>query len=218
MRSILYRVFILSFVIFNFSCAYAQSSKSSIEEKIKQRAAQKVGLLGEYISTIADKEENNLQTRLRFCEKALSLFIEKGNSYEENGILRKGVTMETTSVSRKDSKGNYVKNRSLIKNYFNGLANLRYASVKIETTEVADIKVSNLNHVADDVWVCTCVIEQAFKGYNGEGRLIYVDVTKKAVKCYVIRQELEVIEEDGSRYEYMVLLGDVTAIETVKSK
>lgn len=187
------------------------AQNSTIEEKIKLRAAQKVGLLGEYISSIADKTQGDLQSRLHFCDKALSLFIGKGGPYEEDGVERKGVVMEVTSVNRKTV------NRRLMKNYFNGLANLRYDAVSIETTDVADIKVSNLHRVADNLFVCTCFFEQAFTGYK-DGRPVYKDITRKAVKCYVIQEEIEVIEEGGDKYEYLVLLGDVRAIDTIRVK
>ncbi len=212
----------IGFIVLTILFAIANTvdaQNSAIEEKIKSRAAHKVGLLGEYIGTIADKSQGDLRTRLHFCDKALSLFIGKGGPYEEDGVERKGVVMEVTSVNRKNADGSPYVNRRLMKNYFNGLANLRYDAVSIETTDVADIKVSNLHRVADNLFVCTCFFEQAFTGYK-DGRPVYKDITRKAVKCYVIQDEIEpeLIEEGGDRYEYLVLLGDVRAIDTVRVK
>jgi len=62
------------------------AQRNATEKEIQDRAKQKVGLLCEYISTIADKEQGTLQERLSFSQKALSLFIGKGNSYDENGF------------------------------------------------------------------------------------------------------------------------------------
>ena len=186
-------------------------AQGSIEKEMADRAAQEVALFGEYLKDIARKHDEDgkvveLSERLYYCGKALKLFIGEGNSYFENGIERAGVTMETTSVNR--SK----KTTKLMKNYLNGLANLKYSEVSINTTDIANIKVSNLQQVGENTFVCTCSIYQTFVGYR-EGRPIYKDITKKNIKCYIIREEI--IRDGGDRaYEYIVLLGDVTASET----
>lgn len=61
------------------------------------------------------------------------------------------------------------------------------------------------------MYVCTCYFEQVFVGYR-DGRAIYKDITRKKVKCYIEIQDVE----DGPQ-EYVVLLGDVQAIDTKRS-
>lgn len=193
------------------ACFSLAGSAQDIEKEMADRAAQKVALFGEYIKDIARKHDESgkvveLQERLYYCGKALNLFIGKGDSYYENGIERAGVTMETTSVNRSS------KSRRLLKNYLNGLANLRYSEVSIETTDVANIKVSNLQQIGENTFVCTCSIYQTFVGYR-DGRPVYKDITRKNIKCYIIREEI--VKDGGDRgYEFIVLLGDVTASET----
>lgn len=96
-----------------------------------------------------------------------------------------------------------------MKKYFQNLIDLKYNDVQITSTDVADIKVSQLQRIGENLYVCTCYFEQAFIGYM-DGRLVYKDITRKHVKCYVYAEETE------SGTEFMVLLGDVTADQTRK--
>lgn len=192
----------------------------SQEDEIKDRAKQKVGLLCEYITSIANKKEE-LQRRLHYCKQALSLFIGKGDSYEENGVLRKGVLIGISSLNRKNADGTPQVNYKLMKLYLNGLANMRYARVDIRHTDIADFKISDLRkHPTEpNMFTCTVDIEQYFEGYNGDGQLLYYDKVIKRVKCYVIREVVDGgITTDEVNYEYLVLLGDVDNIETTKER
>ena len=135
--------------------------------------------------------------------KALNLFIGKGFSYEENGVTKEGVMMQVTSKNRKSVSTPFI--RDYFKNLVTGLRS--YTDVKIEATEIADIKVSELRQIGPNLWVCTCQYDQAFEGVR-DGRLIYRDITTKRIKCYVVAEDTE----DG--WEFIILLGDVYAIET----
>ena len=112
-----YRIVLLLITSFYFSGMASAQKDAKAEEEIKDRAKLKVGLLCEYISTIADKVTDTRENRLHFSYKALSLFIGKGNSYEENGRTKKGVVMAVTSVSRKNPDGTPYVSRPLMKNY-----------------------------------------------------------------------------------------------------
>ena len=195
--------FILAIIaLLTVTISYAQSD---VQEVLKRRAAEKVGQLCDYIEFLANPQ-NEYKTRIYYKTKALNLFINKGEEYEEDGIYKKGVIMEVTSIWRKKPS------QRLMKDYFTGLMNMRYSKVTIESTEVSNIEVSRLQQIDDDTYVCTCYFEQAFCGYR-EGIPVYKDITRKKVKCYVVR---EVILDDkgGEQHEYMVMLGDVTALET----
>lgn len=170
------------------------------DELIKRRAAQKVAQMNDYISFMASKKKS-LQNRKYYSTKALKLFIGGGNSYEENGVKKQGVMMEITSINRKKTT------HKLIRDYFASLVSLSYTDVKIESTEIANIKVSNLQRIDERLYVCTCQYDQAFIGYR-DGRPTYKDITTKRVKCYV---KVEGTEEGT---EYIILLGDVTALST----
>ena len=199
MRYILKKMTMLFLVMMMINLAFAQSSTT---EQIQRRAAEKVGQMNDYIAFMANKNKK-LNTRIYYKKKALNLFVGCGESYEEDGIKKEGVQMEVTSINRKG------KSRRLMKNYFQSLIDLGYNQVSITSTDIANIKVSQLQKIGENRYVCTCYFEQAFVGYR-DGRPVYRDITHKHVKCYVYAEETE----NGT--EYMVLLGDVTADETRK--
>lgn len=172
------------------------------EEMIKRRAAEKVGQMNDYISFMANKKKPE-ESRLYYRTKALNLFIGKGFRYEENGVTKEGVMMQVTSKKRKSVSTPFI--RDYFQNLVTGLRS--YTDVKIEATEIADIKVSELRQIDTNLWVCTCQYDQAFEGVR-DGRLIYRDITTKRIKCYVVAEDTE----DG--WEFIILLGDVYAIET----
>ena len=185
--------------LFTFT-AFAQVEGQ--EEMIKRRAAEKVAQMNDYISFMASKKKS-VENRLYYKEKALNLFIGKGYKYEENGIDKEGVMMEVTSKTRRTVS------HPLMRDYFHNLVYRlgAYTDVKITATEIADIKVSELRQVDTNLWVCTCQYDQAFEGMR-DGRPVYRDITTKRIKCYVVAEDTE----DG--WEFIILLGDVYAIDT----
>lgn len=200
--------FILAIIIlFASTVSYAQSSKSDL---IARRAQQKVKQMTDYVAYMANKEKP-IEDRKEYRIAALNLFIGHGEPYIVNGDSREGVYMQITSKYRKKPT------QRLMKDYFTGLINMRYSKVVIESSDIADIKVSELKKVADHEYECTCTFVQAFCGYR-DGRPVYKDITKKRVTCRIIEEETVKISDTGAietEYEYVVLLGDVEALETI---
>jgi len=194
--------FIIAIIaLFTFT-SISSAQITNQDEMIKRRAAEKVAQMNDYISFMASKKKA-YKNRKYYSEKALNLFIGRGYDYEENGINKKGVMMEITSI-RKTSVSH-----KLVRDYFNNLINLNYSDVKITSTEIANIKVSNLQQISEDTYVCTCQYDQAFVGYR-DGRPLYKDITTKRIKCYIKAEDTE----DGT--EYIIMLGDITALQTKK--
>ena len=161
--------------------------------------------MNDYVSFMADKSKSQ-DTRYYYRKKALPLFIGEGYEYEENGITKQGVMMQTTSVNRPG-----VVTNTLLRDYFSRLVNLRYSKVNITSTEIAEMKVSDLKKVDSSdnktLYMCTCQYVQYFRGEYGDG-YVYADKTTKRIACYVEVEETE----DGQ--EFMIKLGDVEAIST----
>lgn len=201
MKTILRRILVLQFAFLLFLPIMGQNT---VDEQIKRTAAQRVAQMNDYISFMADKS-NDLETRQYYKKQALNLFAGRGYNYEENGVNKEGVRMEITSVNNTRPRS------KLMRVYFNGLINLTYQKVSIQSTELASIKVSNLQKVDNNMYVCTCYFDQVFVGYM-DGRPVYKDITRKKVKCYIEVQDVE-----GGPQEYVVLLGDVQAIDTKRS-
>lgn len=196
----LYRI-VLVFVFSAFaSISFAQQD---IEEMIHIRVSEKVAQLLDDIEIIANPE-NSKDVRTRFKGKAVRLFIANCEPYEEEGIQKKGVEMEITSIYSTKPR------RRLMKDYFTGLMNLRYSKVEIKSSKIHDIQVSELRQIDENTFVCTAVFVQVFVGFK-DGKPVYTDRTKKSVKCYVYREDTM----DG--YEYIVKLGDTKALETKRS-
>lgn len=201
MKSFLRRIVVLQFAFLFFLPIMGQNA---VDEQIKRTAAQRVAQMNDYISFMADKS-NDMETRQYYKKQALNLFAGRGYNYEENGVNKEGVRMEITSVNNTHPRS------KLMRVYFNGLMNLTYQKVSIQSTELASIKVSNLQKVDNNMYVCTCYFDQVFVGYR-DGRPVYKDITRKKVKCYIEVQDVE-----GGPQEYVVLLGDVQAIDTKRS-
>lgn len=204
MKTIIKAFVTLMLICFVSVSSLAQSQEfaagTNADEMLKNRVAEKVALMNSYIKYMADKK-NNYKTRQYYSKKALALFIGKGYSYTMDGVSHEGVMMQTTSTN------NNKVTSSLMRDYFQHLIDLRYTDVKITSTSVADMKVSDLKKIAPNKYVCTCQYVQYFYGYR-DGRLVYRDRTTKRIECLIESEDTE----DGR--EYIVQLGDVEALHT----
>ena len=200
--------FTLASIVILMSSISASAQDYNEEKLFQQRAKERVKLMNAYVSFMADKS-NSQETRYYYRKKALPLFIGKGYEYEENGVTKQGVMMQTTSVNRPG-----VVTNTLLRDYFSRLVNLRYSKVNITSTEIAGMKVSDLKKVDSSnnktLYMCTFQYVQYFRGEYGDG-YVYADKTTKRIVCYVEVEETE----DGQ--EFMIKLGDVEAISTERS-
>ena len=200
--------YILTFaIIISATLAYAQPNN---ENAMTIRAVQKVKQLADYITYMADKEKP-IEDRKEYRQAALNLFIGQGKSFIVNGAPREGVYMLITSKHRKKPA------QRLMKDYFTGLINIRYSKVVIESSEIADIKVSELKKVADHEYECTCTISSAFCGFH-DGKPIYKKLPHKRVTCRIFEEGTVKVADSSdieTGYEYVVLLGDVEALEAI---
>ena len=188
-------------VIFALSIAiviYAQEDK----ETILPHKPRITGQLNDYISFMGNKSKPE-ENRFYYMNKALKLFIGNGDSYEENGVEKNGVFIHIKSKVGKELRSVPVKTffQSLIKGGRN------YSDIRIESIELVNIKVSDLQKRNNDLWVCDCQMEQAFEGV-WDGRLLFRDITAKKIKCYLTKEDLE------DALECIIKLGDIYAIET----
>jgi len=205
MRTNCFKLAIATMLALVATVTYAQPK----QDLIALRAQQKVKQMTNYIEYMASKEES-YEDRMEYRTLALNLFIGHGEPYTLNDATRRGVYMQITSKLRKKPR------ERLMKDYFTGLINMRYSKVTIESTDIKDIKVSDLKKVGEHEYECTCTFVQAFCGYR-DGRPVYKDITKKRVTCHVLEEETVTVTETGdikTEYEYIVLLGDVEALET----
>ena len=109
-------IFILRASLFMASNVCAQTYAQ--EELAKQRAAERVAQMNDYVSFMASKEKN-LNYRRYYKNKALNLFIGKGYDYNRDGYPCKGVIMEVSSTRRRTVS------KPLIRDYFDNLTKLQ---------------------------------------------------------------------------------------------
>ena len=179
-----------------------------LSSNAKTRIQQKVGQLTDYISYMADRN-NQLTTREYYKKEALMLFCGEGERFQEpddygNLYWRDPVVMETTS---KRYPNNPPK-RQEMKGYFTNLCRMQaYSEIIIESTQWYDMKVSELKPYSEGKYECTVEFVQWFTGKKDD-KIRYSDATRKKVKVY-----LNVINTPEG-YELMILLGDVYAMET----
>lgn len=126
--------------------AYSQDFNS--DEMIIKSAADKTAQINDYISVMASKKKST-EIRKYYKTKALRLFLGDGYHYVEDGKEREGVLIEITSSLRKHVS------QTLTRIYFDELIRLRFTNIIITSTEVANIKVSNLYQIDDSLYACT---------------------------------------------------------------
>lgn len=204
----------LLFVMFCVSNNVAAQSPQDMKVLI-ERAKEKVKQLNDYVSFMANPQKDS-KTRYFYKDQAQKLFINDCNKFKEiveykdgskKEVWRDGVTMEVASLRNRTPRP------KPMKEYFRGLITMTYKSVTIETTDIADMRVSKLQPYDKDengkmMYICSVYFDQAFVGRRGDGG-VYKDITHKWVVCYVQVDEV-LDEETGDTYpEYMVKLGDV---------
>ena len=200
--------YIIAFVVSFFAIlTYAQSN---INDLIVGHVQQRVKQVNDYIAYMADNGRP-IEDRKEYRNLALNLFIGHGEPYIVNGASREGVYMRITSKYRKRPI------QRLMKDYFNGLINGRYSKVAIQSIDISYVKVSELKRVSEHEYECTCTFTQAFCGYRDE-RPVYKDITKKRVTCRITEEEIVKVSTSGdveTVCQYLVLFGDVEALETI---
>ena len=208
---------LLATLFLSSSTLYAQ--KFTLGEQdikvLKERAAEKVGMMNKYIAFMADPK-NDSDTRFYYKEEAQKLFVNDCNPFTEivefedgsrETIRRESVTMQVASLRNKTPR------TKPMKEYFRGLIKMNYKSVKMESTDIADMRVSKLQPYGKDadgkqLYVCSVFFDQVFVGVTPEGRKSQ-DITHKWVVCYVQVDEIYDPETGDTYQEYMVRLGDV---------
>lgn len=119
-------------IIFSNSSSYCFAQNTNESEVVTQLCKEKVKQLNDYMSMMAS-EKKSIEIRKHYKNKALSLFIGKGNSFEENGVVKEGVFVEIfyTSRNRKTTK--------LVRNFFDQITVRAYTNVRIISAEVAKV-------------------------------------------------------------------------------
>lgn len=197
---------IVSIVFALFTNVILVNAQQRVDSLVIERTIQKIGLFQEYLNTISDVRENHAY-RLHFAKKALSLFIGKGDSYQENGVTRNGVVIEVSSTTRKNADGSPYVTRRLMKNYLNGLANLKYKPIHITGCVIGYVDKSSLHKLPDSSCIVGDVIYNTKLEFTSDGYRCY-DISPRKVRCEVVEQ-VDDIKNGGVMYEETIPLYDI---------
>lgn len=180
----------------------AASLDSLTEATMKKRAKEKVGQFCNYVSFIASKKRSRT-TRLYYVEQAYKLFLNHGRAlFDEDNpkeMIRDSVIMQVTSIKSAKPRNIY------LRAYLPRMADLKYPNVSVTSTDVAEMKVSNLQKLGDGLYTCTVYFYQYFVGATRDNHVLYRDKTNKRVQVFIAEDRTE----DGT--EYIVMLGDIFA-------
>ena len=158
----------------------AKEPKLPDEEIITPHVYSKVKQMCDYIDFLAHPQ-NSREVKAKYMVKDLRLSLADGESYEEDGIQKRGVEIEITSPNR-------AKRRCLMKDYLFGLMHMRYTMVVIQASDIYDIQVSDLRAIDENTYACTATFVQEFTGFK-DGEPIYSKKEKKNIKCKVFKEE-----------------------------
>lgn len=170
-------------------------------EEMVTRGKQYVYSLNKNIAYMANKN-NSLADREFTRTSALAMFIGDGYGYEWNGRVSDGVITETTSVR------NPTPRRQLTHKYYSRLINMNYPQIEINSTQLHQMKASDLKKVGEGKYEVSICYEQEFRATSDGGWQLYGDRTTKKVKVLIeVREGV-----DGKRL--IIRLGDTMALET----
>lgn len=206
--------FVLAFyAITNVKAQNYNDLDERTQKLIALRAQEEVGQFTQYLQDIANKKLP-ITDRYKYKDIALTLFVGGGKDYYEDildidgnkidQVRKPAVTMEVTSLRRN------TKTKRQMAKYLQGLADIKYREVTIQTTEWHDMRVSEIRKTAEGKYECVVYFEQVFISKGPDNTPGYIDRTKKRVTCYI-----DVVRTDDG-LEILVQLGDVEATETTR--
>lgn len=184
---------------------------------VKERAKQVVNLYTDCLENIVSLDKkNNANNRRYLMRAALDLFRGKGDSIKTyvlddndeiiDSLMMDPVKIEVSSLYRK-TKTNYTQ-----KDYLNRLVrqanNQKTYKISIKSSEWYHMKVSSIRKIDDENYVIDVTFLQKYKRTGEDSHLIYADITRKRVTCYI-----GVVYTDYGP-EFVIELGDIEAIET----
>ena len=212
--------FLLSFLLSVSAQESSQSGKKLAEEVNKQfdtiigsHVIGEVGQFTQYLQDIADKKLP-IMDRYKYKDIALTLFIGGGKEYSEDildidgkkidEVRKPAVTMEVTSLRRK------TKTKREMAKYLQGLADIKYREVTIQTTKWHDMRVSEIRKTDDGKYECVVYFDQIVMCKGHDNIPGHTDRTKKRINSYI-----DIVSTDDG-IDILVLLGDVQATESTR--
>ena len=183
-------------------------------KEVQNRIEAKVDDFQHYVQVLAGGGNLSHEAKIVICEKALDLFIGKGEPFltrvpNPNGgftdEIHEAVKMSTINAKYNKKRSSYPMSTylsTLIKR--SESSNYHYKPLVIKTADV--VYVDNYSKVEEGRYTATAHILQHFMGYGKDG-VQYEDYTVKTITVYIDRIGTDA--PDGMDYYWEILLGDV---------
>lgn len=205
MRTIKLLCIVLTLLVAAPAAAQDNGITAQKEKILKKRAKEKVGQFCDYVAFIASKDKK-YKTRLWYVDQAYKLFVNNAKAiYDADNPklkIRDATIMQVTSLRSKRPRNVY------LRTYLPRLANLQYPKVIVTSSDVSEMRLSEMQKIGDGIYTCTVYFYQYFIGLNGDQQILYKDRTEKRVQVFIVEDKTE----DGT--EYIVRLGDIYADTT----
>ncbi|MBP3762548.1 MAG: hypothetical protein J6I49_01560 [Bacteroidales bacterium] len=191
------------------------------QEEITERIKVKIEDFVRYQGDLATKSpELTPAVKNASKQKALDLFVEKGDPYwEMNPItgkkerLNSGVKMWIIPSKKfpEVKKWKLMKGNAKSVGYLDGLIRRSqrsdgYKQIVIEQADA--VRVDTFREVAPNKFEAVAYVVQHFCGYSSDGFVRYEDYTLKRIKIYIERKA-EITPDGNAVMVYYILLGDI---------
>lgn len=153
--------FIFAFLLCNANL-FAQNTDGETSQKIRDVVLRMTSEFVDYVDIIGDKSKG-LETRKLYRDKALNLFLNKGNKLMLENETYNGSLIEIASI-----KSSPRPQRIPLKNYLNKLMQCSYyPKISIDKVSYAIPDMSSLKKLDDSTYVCTYEIRQFHERNDG---------------------------------------------------
>lgn len=186
----------MSAMTFGLQALLAQTlSGDDISSKVKDLAI----ILNDYQNMLADKDKN-IEVKRHYMNQALTLFVNNGNSFSIDTVQYNDATISMKSALRNKPV------RRKVRDYFQGVMDLRYSPVDLTYIKIPDIpshiNISDLVKYADNQYKYTFLVTRELAGYL-DGTPVYRDITPYEYTIFLS------LNKTIDRTEYNVHLYDI---------
>lgn len=190
---------------------FAHDLTPSQIETLQKSVLDKLNEFQYHIQIAADKTVNQT-TRNNHRDLFLCLFMNKGREYsvydpdKGRNVPRSAAKMQTINA-----RTHNIGTQRVI-NYIDKLVANKMSYVKITQADV--VRLDNIEKTSNGKYEAMAYICQKFVRYNGDGKVVYADITSKRIKIYIDSQEIRT--PSGTKVVWDVKLGDVVVEDVQK--
>ncbi len=210
------KIFLIIPLLVSTMCGFSQSGIDNMSEKdndfLMKEIVSKVTTFTDYVQALAGNDYTHDEKMSQY-EKALDLFIGKGERYEMYNPRRSDPEWhEAVKMGVYPSKNNknfrkYSPMKAYLYKLIKNSENPKYLYKKVVIEAAEAIKIDKPVQIGPDKYVATAHYLQKYTGYRSADlkNATYTDYTSKTIEVYI-----DVLEMPGGDTPYFIIeLGDV---------